>query len=84
MKERRAIRYRGVLYQARERVSVDVVVFHEPEFQEPGWLLVPSQGSALLRSSHPGGFVPNFMVPLPRLDLVFLVCTRLRERIEIR
>jgi hypothetical protein len=46
--ERRAIRYRGVLYQARERVPVDVVVYHDPEFQEPWWLLVPSQSSALL------------------------------------
>jgi hypothetical protein len=46
--ERRAIRYRGVLYQARERVPVDVVVYHDPEFQEPWWLLVPSQSRALL------------------------------------
>src|SRR5260370_25476242 len=45
---RRAIRYPRVLYQARERVPVDVVVYHDPEFQEPWWLLVPSQSSALL------------------------------------
>jgi hypothetical protein len=41
--DRRAIRYPRVLYQARERVPVDVVVYHDPEFQEPWWLLVPSQ-----------------------------------------
>jgi len=46
--DRRAIRYPRVLYQARERVPVDVVVYHDPEFQEPWWLLVPSQSSALL------------------------------------
>src|SRR5260370_9076938 len=46
--ERRAIRYPRVLYQARERVPVDVVVYHDPEFQEPWWLLGPSQPSALL------------------------------------
>ena len=46
--DRRAIRYPRVLYQARERVPVDVVVYHDPEFQEPWWLLVPSQSCALL------------------------------------
>jgi Transposase DDE domain len=45
---RRAVRYPGVLYQAKERVPVDVVVYHDPEYQEPWWLLVPPGSQALL------------------------------------
>ena len=44
----RAIRYRTVLYQARERVPVDVIAFHDPAFQQPWWLLVPAGHEALL------------------------------------
>ena len=33
--DRRAVRHRGVLYQAYERVPVDVVFYQDPEFQEP-------------------------------------------------
>jgi hypothetical protein len=43
-----AHRYRGVLYQARERVPVDVIVFHDPSFQEPWYLLVPAHSEAVL------------------------------------
>jgi hypothetical protein len=44
----RAVRYPLVLYQARERVPVDVVVFHDPAFREPWYLLVPPGSEALL------------------------------------
>jgi hypothetical protein len=44
----RAVRYSGVLYQANERVSVDVVFYQDPEFQEPWWLLVPPHSAALV------------------------------------
>jgi hypothetical protein len=37
-----------VLYQARERVPVDVIVFHDPSFQEPWYLLVPAHSEAVL------------------------------------
>ena len=38
----RAVRYRNVLYQSHARVRVDVVAFHDPSFQEPWWLIIPS------------------------------------------
>lgn len=38
----RPIRYRSVLYQAKEQVPVDVIAFRDPRFQEPWWLLVPA------------------------------------------
>jgi len=38
----KAIRYRDVRDQARQRVLVDVVVYHEAGFREPWWLLVPA------------------------------------------
>jgi hypothetical protein len=44
----KAIRYCGVRYQANERVPVDVVVFHDPAFKQPWWLLVPSESEKLL------------------------------------
>jgi hypothetical protein len=37
-----------VLYQARERVPVDGVFYQDPEFEEPGWLLIPPHSQALL------------------------------------
>lgn len=42
------MRYRGVLYQAKLRVPVDVVAFHDPTFQEPWWLVVPPGSETLL------------------------------------
>ena len=44
----RALRYRGVLYQARQRVRVDIVAFHDPAFREPWWLVVPPESEAIL------------------------------------
>jgi hypothetical protein len=48
VKTGRALRYRGVLYQARERVCIDVIVFHERRFKDPWYLLVPSNSEQLL------------------------------------
>jgi len=47
-KPRHARRYRGVLYHAEQRVPVDVVVYHEPGFREPWWLLVPPDSEHVL------------------------------------
>lgn len=44
----RGLRYRGVLYQARERVRVDIVAFHDPQFQEPWWLVLPPDSEPIL------------------------------------
>jgi len=38
---RRAVRYPDVRYHAHQRVPVDVVVYHDPAFREPWYLLVP-------------------------------------------
>lgn len=45
---RRPIRYSHVLYQATRREPIDVVVFHEPAFKEPWYLLVPPDSEELL------------------------------------
>lgn len=42
------IRYHSVLYQARQRVPVDVIAFHEAGFKEPWWLLVPAGTAKIL------------------------------------
>jgi hypothetical protein len=44
----KAIRYCGVLYQASERVPVDVIAYHDPSFKEPWWLLVPAGTEEIL------------------------------------
>jgi len=44
----RAVRYRGVRYQAHERVPVDVVAFQAPGLKEPWWLLVPPGSEGIL------------------------------------
>ena len=36
-----ALRYEDVLYHAQRKVKVDVVVYHEPRYQETWYLLVP-------------------------------------------
>jgi hypothetical protein len=36
-----AVRYPHVLYQSTKREPVDLVIFHDPTFQEPWYLLVP-------------------------------------------
>ncbi len=46
----RAVRFRRVLYHAQQRVPVDVVAYHDPQFQEPWWLLVPPDRRELLPS----------------------------------
>jgi hypothetical protein len=45
---RRPVRYRHVAYQARTQVLVDVIVYHDPAYQEPWYLLVPPDREALL------------------------------------
>jgi hypothetical protein len=45
---RAPVRYTGVLYQARQKVPVDVVAYHEPGFKEPWWLLVPPHSAKAL------------------------------------
>ena len=42
------VRFLGVRYQARERVPVDVIVFHDPAFREPWYLLVPPRSASVL------------------------------------
>jgi hypothetical protein len=44
----KAIRYCGVFYQAKQRVPVDVIGFHDPSFKEPWWLLVPPDTTKIL------------------------------------
>lgn len=41
-------RYRNVLYQAQLKVPVDVIAYHDPDFDEPWWLLVPADCQHLL------------------------------------
>jgi hypothetical protein len=41
-RRRRPLRYSNVLYQDVQQEPVDVVVFHDPQFKEPWYLLVPS------------------------------------------
>lgn len=43
-----ALRYPRVRYQAQERVPVDVIVYHDPAFREPWYLLVPPGSEAVL------------------------------------
>jgi Transposase DDE domain len=40
-RSRTAVRYPDVLYHARQRVPLDVVVYHDPAYAEPWYLLVP-------------------------------------------
>lgn len=48
VKTGQAIRYCAVYYQAKQRVPVDVVVFHDPAFKEPWFLLVPAGSEKVL------------------------------------
>lgn len=45
---RRPKRYVHVLYQGTKREPVDVVVYHDPQFKEPWFLLVPPESEDLL------------------------------------
>jgi hypothetical protein len=44
----RAIRYNDVLYHAKRQVRVDVIVYHEPHYKEPWYLLVPATACAVM------------------------------------
>ncbi len=48
IKPGRAVRYSSVLYQARQKVPVDVVVYHDLSFKEPWFLLVPPKSEKVL------------------------------------
>jgi len=43
-----ALRYSQVRYHATKRESVDLVIFHDPAFKEPWYLLVPPDSAAQL------------------------------------
>jgi len=43
-----ACRYRGVLYQGKEREKVDIIVYRERGFKEPWFLLVPADSEEIL------------------------------------
>jgi hypothetical protein len=40
-RQRHAVRYTQVMYQNTKREPVDLIVFHDPAFKEPWYLLVP-------------------------------------------
>lgn len=44
----KACRYRGVLYQGREKEPVDIIVYREKGFKEPWFLLVPVDSEEIL------------------------------------
>jgi hypothetical protein len=44
----KACRYRGVLYQGREKEPVDIIVYREKGFQEPWFLLAPADSEEIL------------------------------------
>lgn len=43
-----ACRYRGVLYQGREKAPVDIIVYREKGFKEPWFLLAPVDSEEIL------------------------------------
>jgi len=44
----RAIRYSDVAYHDQQQEHLDVLIFHDPDFKEPWYLLVPPHSQALL------------------------------------
>jgi len=44
----KACRYRGVLYQGKEKERVDIIVYREKGFKEPWYLLVPADSEEIL------------------------------------
>jgi len=42
------VRYANVLYQDTKREPVDLIVFHDPAFKEPWYLLVPPDSATML------------------------------------
>jgi Transposase DDE domain len=47
---RKALRYENVLYHAQRKVPVDVIVYYEPTYAEPWYLLVPVAYRKLLET----------------------------------
>jgi hypothetical protein len=47
---RKAVRYKNVLYHAQRKVQVDVIVYYDPSYQEPWYLLVPVAYRKLLET----------------------------------
>lgn len=47
-----AIRYEDVLYHSNRQVRIDVIVYHNPVFTEPWYLLVPPTSRALLNAEQ--------------------------------
>jgi len=47
---RKALRYQNVLYHAHRKVPVDVIVYYDPTYQEPWYLLVPVAYRKLLET----------------------------------
>ena len=63
----RAIRYSNALYQDVSQEPVDVVVFHDPAFKEPWFLLVPADSKAQL----PTGDVVDLYRERMHIELTF-------------
>lgn len=47
---RKALRYKNVLYHAHRKVAVDVIVYYDPTYAEPWYLLVPVAYRKLLET----------------------------------
>lgn len=47
-----AIRYEDVLYHSNRQVRIDVIVYHNPAFTEPWYLLVPPTSRVLLNAEQ--------------------------------
>lgn len=47
---RKALRYQDVLYHAHRKVPVDIIVYYDPTYQEPWYLLVPVAYRKLLET----------------------------------
>jgi hypothetical protein len=63
-----AVRYPQVLYHATQREPVDLIIFHDPAFQEPWYLLVP----------------PGSARPLPTATVVALYRQRMHIELTFR
>jgi hypothetical protein len=49
---RKALRYENVLYHAHRKVPVDVIVYYDPTYREPWYLLVPVAYRPLLKTDR--------------------------------
>jgi len=47
-RRRRPMRYTNILYQGTRKEPVDLVIYHDPDFKEPWFLVVPPRSSKLL------------------------------------